>query len=182
MESDKKPNCRVNILKYGRLYEKGKRLFVFLPCSSKKPYKESVTHKYIHLVLKRGLNPERYNQIQICTISEVLGIIPENIEDEVFSDETNNYNSLPMVNDIDDMVLSLFDYITSVPYEISPVFCVYATAMIFRAVAKKTDKLLIDYGLSLTLLPEEVDTTKALFEFRKRERVRELIDFCFRNL
>lgn len=177
-----KTGRKINIFKFGRLYEKGKRLFVFLPCSSKKPYKDSVTHKYVHSVLKRDLNPERYKQVQICTISEVLGVIPENIEDEVFSDSVNHYDSLPTVHDIDHMALSLFDYVTSVPDSISPVFCVYTTAIIFRAVAKKADRMLTNFGLELSLLPEEVDTTKALFEFRKRERIRELVDFCYRNL
>ena len=68
------------------------KLTLFIPCSAQKPYKKSNTHKYIHAKLKQNIPNIWLKQIKICTVSEVLGIVPEELEDKIFYQLGYDYN------------------------------------------------------------------------------------------
>ena len=69
-----------------------KIFIIYLPCASKKPYYLSSTHSYFKQKLKEFLPLNWDKLVQICTISEVIGIIPEDLEDLIFDKKNGNFD------------------------------------------------------------------------------------------
>ncbi|HEX9430128.1 MAG TPA: DUF5591 domain-containing protein, partial [Candidatus Bathyarchaeia archaeon] len=57
----------------------GKRVALFLPCTSKKPYSSSRTYRTINSVLT-GFPPDAADVIHVLTVSEPLGVVPAELE------------------------------------------------------------------------------------------------------
>lgn len=143
-----------------------KKIILVLPCSKVKPYKNSQTHTYINYILRNNLDIEQLKQIQIFTISEVLGLVPENLEEKIFHPNSKYfYDSYPKESNIKFCQDSLNEFIQQNP---DLIYLSYCTSKIFRKITSM-DKI--------NLFPKEFNSKSSLFEFRKRENVMELINF-----
>ena len=71
------------------------KLIVLLPCSSKKPYSLSKSHRKFHSILKKNAN---FLQIQEFILTSPLGVIPRQLE-EIYP--VNSYE-IPVTGDWDD--------------------------------------------------------------------------------
>lgn len=175
---------QIDLFKYGNPYLRNRKIHLFLPCSKVKPYKNSKSHRYIHQKLKENLPSKILSNIQINTVSEVIGIIPEHLENEIFKDPGNYYDNYPNDFDIERVSSWLINYILQNPSFSECCFLFYATAPTFRSICEKTNEmlsktLLFNGGgsiVNLKLVPTEVnEMVNPITEFRKNARIKELI-------
>ena len=152
---------------------------IYLPCARSKPYYESRTHHYIKLKIKEYIPPNWRKLIRICTISEVIGIIPEELEYQIFNifGDDYFYEHYPSYEEGDVQRTSnwLKEFITNEKYETKFNYC-YCTSKIFREIALNSE---------IECLPIDFNQSSALFEYRKTENVKELMErikFDYQNL
>jgi hypothetical protein len=109
-------------------------------------------------------------------------MVPEVVEDAVFADPLNMYESYPRGQDIDNMAKWVFEFVCTYGLKGQHFVC-YSTAAAFREACELANVLLNTEGKrSIQILPREFDTRKAIFEFRKKTKVRELWDFCAQHI
>lgn len=145
---------------------------IYLPCARKKPYHKSRTHSYIHLKIKQFIPNIWIKLINFCTISEVIGIIPEKIENVIFYNYRHefDYEHYPNCHEGDIertsewLRMYIKDYGTHFNY------C-YCTSKVFRNIGENIR--------DLQMFPKNYKTESALFEFRKTENVKELTNTIF---
>ncbi len=142
---------------------------IYLPCAKTKPYHKSKTHYYIRLKLRQYIPKIWRKLIRICTISEVIGIVPESIENSVFQFFYDDYYYEHYPNyeegDIERTSRWLREYIEvyGTKYNYS-----YSTSRIFREIASNVP--------NLESLPREFNPKSALFEYRKTINVEQLME------
>ncbi len=146
---------------------------LYLPCAKSKPYYTSTTHSYIKLKIKEFIPKIWRKLITICTISEVLGIIPESLEDRLFYlfRDKYYYEHYPSYEegDIERTSLWLREYLE----EYGTLFNFgYCTSKIFREISNKAQ---------LESFPKKFKKKSALFEFRRIENVKNLTDTILIN-
>jgi archaeosine synthase len=56
-----------------------KRLIVLLPCSAKKPYRESKSHKIFEKVIRKAAK-KNYYKVEIWSLTSPIGIVPRELE------------------------------------------------------------------------------------------------------
>jgi hypothetical protein len=143
---------------------------IFLPCAVKKPYYKSKTHHYINLKLDQYIPSIWRKLIRICTISEVVGIIPQELEDKIFHSlrKKYNYEHYPSYqeNDIERTSEWLRDFLEIDRFRTKYNFS-YCTSKVFRAISLKS---------GIECLPTNFKKSSALFEFRKTKNVKELTE------
>jgi predicted RNA-binding protein len=134
----------------------GKRILILLPCSKTKPYRLSTFHRSVDRSL-RGLEP----RLHVCTISEVMGIVPRETEDQI-----PKYDTYPDDRGIESAAKALRSYLLRYGRKYGHII-VYATSRAFRRIAREGSRAL---SLSIELLPREgtFAPRSAFFEFRKR--------------
>ncbi|MHA1285237.1 MAG: DUF5591 domain-containing protein [Promethearchaeota archaeon] len=146
---------------------------IFLPCSKTKPYFESSTHRYFKLKIHQYIPSIWIKLIKICTISEVLGIIPEELEEKIFSSYRNKYyyEHYPTYKEGDIHRTSnwLKNYINNYGTKFNYAYC---TSKTFREISKLA---------KLKCLPENFKKESALFEFRKIENIKQLTNLIIDN-
>lgn len=188
--TDKK---QIDLKQYGEPYLPNTKIYLFLPCSGTKPYKNSKTHKFINQKLRETFNDKCLDMIQVNTVSEVRGIIPQHLEDEIFANPEHDYNRAPDSQDVKHTAQWLFDFIVHAPNEGNDrLFIFYATSRIFREICTRTQELLAmcdkigknGYVIEdnyvapiIELRPCCIKNPKsALFEFQKRENINYLLN------
>lgn len=181
--TDKK---QIDLKQYGEPYLPNTRVYLFLPCSGTKPYKNSKTHKFINNKLRETFDEKSLNMIQVNTVSEVRGIIPQHLEDEIFANPDNYYNSAPDSQDVKHTAQWLFDFIMHAPNEGNDrLFIFYATSKVFREICLAANQILNMFQYEnkdryypvIELRPCCIKNPKsALFEFNKRENINYLLN------
>ncbi len=161
---------QINLRKFSWKISSSKLFIIYLPCAKQKPFYLSSTHSYFKLKVKEILPRSWDKFIQICTISEVIGIIPEDLEDEIFNEkngnkEKYNYEHYPThkENDIKNTKNWLIQFIQQHKKQHH---IAYLTSRIFREIC--------DDISSLETYPTEFNPSSALFEFRKSINVLEI--------
>lgn len=141
---------------------------LYLPCSKDKPYYKSKTHSYIKKKLNENIPKIWHKLIRICTISEVIGIIPESLESRIFYFYRDQYyyEHYPTQEEGDLERTSgwLKDYVKKFGSKFNYGYC---TCKIFRDICVEAN---------LDCFPTDFKKESALFEFRKTENVMELIN------
>jgi len=144
---------------------------IYLPCAKDKPYYKSSTHSYIKLKIKEFIPRIWQKLIRICTISEVIGIVPERLENSIFhffKDEFY-YEHYPSFEegDVERTSRWLREYLDSygTKYNFS-----YCTSKVFREICNKAH---------MKCYPENFIEQSALFEFRRTTNVKQLTDIIF---
>jgi len=144
---------------------------IYLPCAKIKPYYKSQTHSYIKNKLQENLPNYWLKLIRICTISEVIGIVPEELENIIFYffPKKYMYEHYPSYEegDVDTTSFWLREYINKYGANYNFGYC---TSQIFRDICKRAD---------LETFPKSFKKSSALFEFRKIENVRELTSMIY---
>lgn len=56
-----------------------KKLIVLLPCSAKKPYRESKSHKIFEKTIKRA-SKRNFHQVEIWSLTSPIGVVPRDLE------------------------------------------------------------------------------------------------------
>lgn len=181
--TDKK---QIDLKQYGEPYLPNTRVYLFLPCSGTKPYKNSKTHKFINNKLRETFDEKSLNMIQVNTVSEVRGIIPQHLEDEIFANPEHDYNSYPDSQDVKHTAQWLFDFIMHAPNEGNDrLFIFYATSKVFREICLAANQILNMFQYEnkdryypvIELRPCCIKNPKsALFEFNKRENINYLLN------
>lgn len=171
---------QIDLRKYGEPYLQTAEIHLFLPCAGTKPYKFSSTHSYIHKKLKESLPQTIIDKIQINTISEIIGIIPEHLEDAVFEDKANYYEHYPVEKEGD--IQRTAQWLVNFILEINKIFgkklfICYSTSAVFRKICNLANQILIEKqeDALIDLVPKEINPRRAIFEFRKYEKVFELV-------
>jgi len=148
-----------------------KLFIIYLPCAKQKPYYLSSTHSYFKQKVKEFLPQGWDTLIQICTISEVIGIIPEDLENIIFNKKNGNYQKYnyehypdPSERDIEKTRRWLIKFIQD--HDQKEHFA-YLTSKTFREIS--------DNIIQLRIYPKDYNTSSALFEFRKRVNI---LEFC----
>lgn len=144
---------------------------IYLPCAKDKPYHKSSTHSYIKLKIKEFIPKIWRKLIRICTISEVIGIVPEKLENSIFyyfKDEfyyehypSHKEGDVGRTSDWVKQYISLY----GTKYNFS-----YCTSKVFREICNRAQ---------LECYPENYIKQSALFEFRKTENVKQLTDVIY---
>jgi len=146
---------------------------VYLPCAKAKPYYKSTTHSYIKKKINEYIPWIWRKLIKISTISEVIGIIPEEIENRLFSffREDYYYEHYPSYEegDINRTSRWLEEYIENFGTIYNYGYC---TSKIFREISNIAN---------LKCFPIQFKHNLAPFEFRKVENVKTLTDTIFNN-
>jgi len=145
---------------------------IYLPCAGKKPYYKSRTHSYIHLKIREFIPDMWLKLINFCTISEVIGIVPEKIENVIFYNFKHefHYEHYPTYQEGDIKRTSewLKTYIDNYGTKFNYFYC---TSKIFREIGESVSEI--------EMFPKTYNKKSALFEFRKIENVKELINTIF---
>lgn len=164
---------QIDLESFGWDLKLSKSFIIYLPCASTKPYYLSSTHSYFSTTLQEFIPKNWIDLVQICTISEVLGIVPEDVEPIIFNKKKNNFNNFfyehyptSEENDIENTRKWLIDFIDQ--YK-NITHISYLTSNIFREICKKIH--------SLKLFPQSYKPSSALFEFRKKSNIHELSQF-----
>ena len=146
---------------------------IYLPCAKDKPYFKSTTHSYIKLKLKENIPKIWRKLINISTISEVIGIVPERLESRIFHFYRHEYyyEHYPSYGegDLERTSNWLSSYIEQYGTKYNFGYC---TSKIFREICN---------GAELESFPKNFKPESALFEFRKRECVKELTDGIYES-
>ncbi len=141
---------------------------IFLPCARAKPYHKSTTHSYVNLKLKEYIPPLWRKLIRICTISEVIGIVPERLENQIFGlySDQYYYEHYPSYNegDVERTIEWLKQYIKDYGTTYNFGYC---TSKIFREICEKA---------LVKSFPTRFNPSSALFEFRKTENIKEIFE------
>lgn len=173
---------QIDLLEYGNPYNLSAKVHLFLPCSKIKPYKNSKSHKFIVKKLSEGLAPGSLGFVQINTISEVKGVVPQHLEDEIFSNPDQHYDLLPENSDIARLGKLLCQFVMNTPERDEKFFVFYATQIIFREICCYANKELKKYAVgqytppNILLVPYVVENpAKALFEFRMKNNADVLV-------
>ena len=150
---------------------------IYLPCAKDKPYFKSTTHSYIRLKINEYIPRIWRKLINISTISEVIGIVPERLESSIFHFYRHEfyYEHYPSYGegDIERTTNWLSSYIEQYGTNFNFGYC---TSKIFREICIEAE---------LECFPKNFKPESALFEFRKIECVKELTDRIYetyRNL
>lgn len=141
---------------------------IYLPCSQKKPYRLSRTHRYVSSKLSQFIPKMWQNMIHISTISKVLGVIPKKLENLLFLKhrDTFFYEHYPKEKEND--LLRTADWLRNYLSEFGSNYnFAYCTSKIFREICARA---------GLQCFPTEFNPSSALFEFRKLINIRELSD------
>lgn len=154
---------QISIKKFSWKIKSSKLFIIYLPCAKQKPYYLSSTHTYFKQKLKEFLPQNWDTLILICTISEVIGIVPEDLEDVIFNKKNGNYQKYnyehypdPNENDIDNTRRWLIKFIQDHDQK---EHYAYLTSKTFREI---TDNI-----IQLRIYPKDYKPSSALFEFRK---------------
>lgn len=147
-----------------------KIFIIYLPCASKKPYYLSSTHSYLKQKLEESFPQKWLTIIQFCTISEVLGVVPEDLEDVIFNDKNGNfkiynYEHYPTHREND--ILNTRKWLKTFLREHKGLqHFAYNTSKIFREICTDIQQL--------DLHPKNFNPSSALFEFRKKTNIKKL--------
>ena len=154
---------QISLKKFSWRINSSKLFIVYLPCAKKKPYYLSSTHAYLKQKLKEFLPQNWDTLILVCTISEVIGIIPEDLEDIIFNKENGNYQKYnyehypeKSEDDIENTRRWLIKFIQD--HDQKEHFA-YLTSKTFRDIS--------DNIIQLRIFPKKLNPRIALFEFRK---------------
>ena len=146
---------------------------IYLPCAKDKPYFKSKTHSYIRLKINEYIPRIWRRLINISTISEVIGIVPERLESSIFHFYRHEYyyEHYPSYGegDIERTRNWLSSYIEQYGTKFNFGYC---TSKIFREIC---------YEAELECFPKNFKPASALFEFRKIECVKELTDRIYES-
>ncbi|MFW9881596.1 MAG: DUF5591 domain-containing protein [Candidatus Thorarchaeota archaeon] len=146
---------------------------LYLPCARDKPYHKSATHSYIKLKIKEFIPLIWRKLIRICTISEVIGIIPEKLENSIFYFHRDEfyYEHYPSYQegDVERTAEWLKNYIDLYGTEYNFGYC---TSKVFREICKKSQ---------LDCYPKHFIKESALFEYRKTINVKQLMDAIYED-
>lgn len=154
---------QISIKKFSWKITSSKLFIIYLPCAKQKPYYLSSTHTYFKQKLKEFLPQNWETLILICTISEVIGIVPEDLEDVIFNKKNGNYQKYnyehypdPSEHDIENTRRWLIKFIQDHDQK---EHYAYLTSKTFREI---TDNI-----IQLRIYPKDYNPSSALFEFRK---------------
>ena len=146
---------------------------IFLPCAREKPYRFSTTHSYINKKIEEYIPVIWRKLIKICTISEVLGIIPEGLEDEIFNENKEEFYYEHYPNNKESDVERTSRWLSDYVLEYGTYFNFgYCTSKIFREICTLAN---------LKCYPTEFKPSSALFEFRKIVNVKQLTGVIINN-
>lgn len=136
-----------------------KRILLLLPCSKTKPYAFSPFHRAVRASL-RGLD----ERVHYCTISEEVGIVPRELENQV-----PPYDTYPDEDGIERASEALSWFLSKHRGQYRCTVA-YATSRTFRQIVQRAEAL---SGAELNLLPREGSFRKssAFFEFMRRRSV-----------
>ena len=146
---------------------------IYLPCAKDKPYFKSVTHSYIRLKINEFIPKIWKKLINISTISEVIGIVPERLESSIFHFYGHEYyyEHYPSYGEGDlertSNWLSFYIELYGTKFNFG-----YCTSKIFREICKEAE---------MECYPKKFKPESALFEFRKTECVKELTDGIYES-
>lgn len=151
---------------YDKISKRDAYFTIYLPCAKDKPYYKSTTHSYVKLKMREYVPPSWRKLIKICTISEVIGIIPEELENQIFRlfgsqyyyEHYPSYDEGDIERTSDWLRQFIIDYGTKYNFG-------YCTSKIFREIC--------DLAL-VKCFPISFNPSSALFEFRKTENIKEL--------
>ncbi|MEX2681825.1 MAG: DUF5591 domain-containing protein [Candidatus Sigynarchaeota archaeon] len=141
---------------------------VYLPCAGEKPYYQSQSHKYFKMKMWDFLPKPWHKLIQICTISEVLGIIPENIEDKIFIEKRNIfwYEHYPQANegDISRTKEWLRNFVMKYSFNYN---FAYLTSKTFIQIANLPE---------LKIFPANIEHKNPVLEYRRTSNIQQLFE------
>jgi hypothetical protein len=141
---------------------------LFLPCASEKPYYRSSTHSYFHKKMDELFPAAWHKILQICTISEVIGIIPEDLEDKILIENAQLYwyEHYPAANEGD---------VERTKYWLSNFIQKYKFSKNFAYLTSKTFRLIVDIP-EMNIFPQNYDSRNPIFEFRRSTNVHQVFD------
>ncbi len=141
---------------------------IYLPCAKDKPYYNSTTHSYIKLKIDQFLPRLWKNLIKICTISEIIGIVPEELENIIFKEYKDEfyYEHYPIYGEGD--LERTSEWLSAYIYHYGTKFNYgYCTSKIFREICDLAN---------LECFPKKFKKESAIFEFRKLENIKAILD------
>lgn len=141
---------------------------IYLPCARDKPYYKSITHSYIKLKLNEYIPNIWKKLIDISTISEVIGIVPERLESSIFYFYKHEYYYEHYPSYTEGDIGRTSEWLSSYIEQYGTKFNYgYCTSKIFREICSEA---------GLECFPKNFNPKSALYEFRKIECVKELTD------
>jgi 7-cyano-7-deazaguanine tRNA-ribosyltransferase len=146
-----------------------KNVLLIIPCSSKKPYSSSRTHRFLYQKIKERFDKD-HPRIHKVTLSGLYGPVPEEFEMEEailrYEFQLLPQNSLQ----IDLLAERVIDYLEKFEDHYDGIYA-YATSLAYRSVIESV----LEKNKKLTLYPQQPKQRK-LTEFFRNSNVNELLE------